>query len=87
MAYGRDLLQNYFGPGEDGVKFNVFATGPHLPPEVPRIFEGYRGTNIDGEVGTGRGLFFVRRGERWGRGGLPGHPGGNNFSSLCCPWW
>ncbi len=83
MAYGRDLLKDYFGPGKDGVKFNVFTTGPHLPPEdVPHIFdEGYRGTNIDGEVGTGRGLFFVRTvvETHGGEVGYQATPGGNNL--------
>ena len=83
MAYGRDLLKDYFGPGKDGVKFNVFTTGPHLPPEdVPHIFdEGFRGTNIDGEVGTGRGLFFVRTvvETHGGEVGYQATPGGNNF--------
>jgi signal transduction histidine kinase len=83
MAYGRDHLKNYFGPGKDGIKFNVFTTGPHLPPEdVPHIFdEGYRGTNIDGEVGTGRGLFFVRNvvETHGGEVGYEATPGGNNF--------
>jgi signal transduction histidine kinase len=83
MAYGRDLLKDYFGPGKDGIKFNVFTTGPHLPPEdVPHIFdEGYRGTNIDGEVGTGRGLFFVRNvvETHGGEVGYEATPGGNNF--------
>jgi signal transduction histidine kinase len=83
MAYGRDLLKDYFGPGKDGVKFNVFSTGPHIPPEdVPHIFdEGYRGTNIDGEVGTGRGLFFVRNvvETHGGEVGYQATPGGNNF--------
>jgi len=82
-AYGRDLLKDYFGPGKDGIKFNVFSTGPHLPPEdVPHIFdEGYRGTNIDGEVGTGRGLFFVRTvvETHGGEVGYEATPGGNNF--------
>jgi signal transduction histidine kinase len=83
MAYGRDLLQDYFGPGKDGIKFNVFTTGPHIPPDdVPHIFdEGYRGTNIDGEVGTGRGLFFVRTvvETHGGEVGYEATPGGNNF--------
>jgi len=83
MAYGRDHLKDYFGPGKDGIKFNVFTTGPHLPPEdVPHIFdEGYRGTNIDGEVGTGRGLFFVRNvvETHGGEVGYEATPGGNNF--------
>jgi len=83
MAYGRDLLPDYFGLGKDGVKFNVFTTGPHIPSEdVPHIFdEGYRGTNIDGEVGTGRGLFFVRNvvETHGGEVGYQATPGGNNF--------
>jgi len=83
LAYGRDLLPDYFGPGKDGVKFSVFTTGPHIPPEdVPHIFdEGYRGTNTDGEVGTGRGLFFVRNviETHGGEVGYEATPGGNNF--------
>ncbi len=83
MAYGRDLLQNHFGPGKDGVKFSVFTTGPHIPPEdVPHIFdEGYRGRNVDGEVGTGRGLFFVRTvvETHGGEVGYEATQGGNNF--------
>ena len=83
MAYGREIMVDYFGPGKDGVKFNVFTTGSHIPPEdIPHIFdEGYRGTNIDGEVGTGRGLFFVRTVIET-HGGVVGYeatPGGNNF--------
>ena len=83
MAYGRDLLKNYFRLGKDGVKFNVFTTGPHLPPEdVPHIFdEGYRGRNVDNEVGTGRGLFFVPAvvETHGGEVGYEATPGGNNF--------
>jgi signal transduction histidine kinase len=83
MAYGRILLKDYFGPGKDGVKFNVFTTGAHVPPEdVPHIFEeGYRGHNVDGEVGTGRGLYFVRNvvETHGGEAGYEPTPGGNNF--------
>ena len=83
MAYGRDLLKDHFGPGKDGVKFSVFSTGPHIPAEdIPHIFdEGYRGTNIDGEVGTGRGLFFIRTviETHGGEVGYEATPGGNNF--------
>ena len=83
LAYGRDLLRDYFGSGKDGVKFNVFTTGPHIPPEdIPHIFdEGYRGHNVDGEVGTGRGLFFVRNvvETHGGEVGYEATPGGNNF--------
>jgi signal transduction histidine kinase len=83
MAYGRDLLKDFFGPGKDGVKFNVFTTGPHIPPEdIPHIFEeGYRGTNVDGEVGTGRGLYFVRNviETHGGQAGYEATRGGNNI--------
>jgi signal transduction histidine kinase len=83
MAYGRDLIMDYFGPGKDGVKFNVFTTGPHIPPaDVPHIFdEGYRGSNVDSEVGTGRGLYFVRNviETHGGEVGYQSTPGGNNF--------
>jgi signal transduction histidine kinase len=83
LAYGRDLLPDYFGPGKAGVKFSFFTTGPHIPPEdVPHIFdEGYRGTNTTGEVGTGRGLFFIRNviETHGGEVGYEATPGGNNF--------
>jgi len=83
LSYGREILKDYFGPGKDGVKFNVFTTGTHIPPpDVPRIFdEGYRGSNIDGEVGTGRGLYFVRNVIET-HGGMVGYEPtweGNNF--------
>jgi signal transduction histidine kinase len=83
MAYGRDLIKDHFGPGKDGVKFNVFTTGPHIPPQdTPHIFdEGYRGHNADGEVGTGRGLYFVRNviETHGGEVGYEATQGGNNF--------
>jgi signal transduction histidine kinase len=83
VAYGRDVLHDYFGPGKDGIKFNMFTTGPHIPPEDRgHIFEeGYRGSNIDGEVGTGRGLYFVRNviETHGGEVGYEPTPGGNNF--------
>lgn len=83
VAYGRDVLKDHFGPGKDGIKFNMFTTGPHIPPEDrAHIFEeGYRGSNIDGEVGTGRGLYFVRNviETHGGEVGYEPTRGGNNF--------
>jgi len=77
------LLKDHFSPGKDGIKFNMFTTGPHIPPEDrTHIFEeGYRGSNIDGEVGTGRGLYFVRNviETHGGEVGYEPTPGGNNF--------
>jgi signal transduction histidine kinase len=83
LSFGREELKDFFGPGKNGVKFNVFTTGPHIPPEdVPRIFEeGYRGSNIEAEVGTGRGLYFVRNVIET-HGGVVGYEPtqeGNNF--------
>jgi signal transduction histidine kinase len=61
ISYGQETLKDYFGEGRDGIKFNVFSTGPHIPPEeVPHVFqEGYRGSNVQGEYGTGHGLHFI----------------------------
>jgi signal transduction histidine kinase len=83
MSFGREELKDFFGPGKDGIKFNVFTTGSHIPPEdVPRIFdEGYRGSNIEAEVGTGRGLYFMRNVIET-HGGVVGYEPtyeGNNF--------
>jgi len=63
IAFGQEILKDYFGSGQDGIKFNVFTTGPHIPPdERDHIFEeGYRGTDADGVPGTGHGLSFVKR--------------------------
>ena len=62
LAYGRELRDNFFGPGKKGVKFNVFTTGQHLSEEEgQRIFqEGVRGTDSAGIPGTGHGLSFIR---------------------------
>ncbi len=83
LSYGREVLKDFFGPGKDGIKFNVFTTGPHIPPgDVPKIFEeGYRGSNTEAEVGTGRGLYFVRNVIET-HGGVVGYEPtheGNNF--------
>ncbi len=63
VAFGQEILKDYFGSGQDGIKFNVFSTGQHIPPdERDRIFEeGYRGVDAGGVPGTGHGLSFVKR--------------------------
>ncbi|NPA95002.1 MAG: HAMP domain-containing histidine kinase [Thermodesulfobacteria bacterium] len=84
MAYGRQVLPDYFGPGQDGIKFNVFTTGPHLSPEdAERIFdEGFRASDTaDSRPGTGHGLHFVKKIVEV-HGGVVGYepvPLGNNF--------
>ena len=62
MAYGRKALKDYFGQGKHGVKYNVFSTGSHIPPEERgKIFdEGYRGSSSPNRPGTGHGLAFVK---------------------------
>jgi signal transduction histidine kinase len=83
MAYGQEIVRDYFGSGKDGLKFNVFSTGPHIPPEErERIFEdGYRGSQVGGAPGTGHGLSFVRRAVEIHEGvvGYEPTPIGNNF--------
>jgi signal transduction histidine kinase len=83
LAYGRELCRDFFGVGKNGVKFNVFTTGPHLVPEdIARIFEdGYRGANSARNSGTGHGLSFVKQVVEihGGRVGYESVEEGNNF--------
>jgi signal transduction histidine kinase len=83
MRYGREIKKDYFGPGKDGVKFNVFSSGPHIKPEErDRIFEeGYRGSNVAQRPGTGHGLTFIKNAVEI-HGGVFGYEPadrGNNF--------
>jgi len=83
ISFGHEVIKDYFGPGKDGSKYNVFSTGPHLSPdERHRIFEeGYRGENARKKAGTGHGLSFVKNVIEI-HGGVVGHEaveGGNNF--------
>ncbi len=83
MAYGRELIKDYFGPGKDGIKYNVFTTGPHInPEESEKIFEDeYRGINSSHIPGTGHGLAFIKNAVEI-HGGVVGYEAtqyGNNF--------
>jgi signal transduction histidine kinase len=62
VAYGREIIDDYFGPNQRGAKFNVFTTGHHLSQEeIEAVFsEGYRGPNSQDKPGTGHGLAFIR---------------------------
>jgi signal transduction histidine kinase len=62
MSYGHEIIKDYFGPGKDGIKYNVFSTGPHIKAsERARIFEDeYRGSNVLQRPGTGHGLAFIK---------------------------
>ena len=83
MAYGRHYLPDSFSSGKDGIKFNVFTTGPHLNSrEAEAVYsDGYRGINSTDQPGTGHGLNFVKHVIEM-HGGLVGYEStdeGNNF--------
>jgi len=83
ISYGYEILRDYFGPGIDGIKYNVFSTGPHIPSEEhDRLFnEGYRGRNSGDKPGTGHGLAFIKNVIELHNGvvGYEPTPYGNNF--------
>jgi signal transduction histidine kinase len=83
MAYGREIIDDYFGPNQRGVKFNVFTTGHHLSHyEMSALYsEGFRGINSYSKPGTGHGLSFIRHviEMHGGRVGYEATEQGNNF--------
>lgn len=83
IAYGREIINDYFGEGQKGIKFNVFSTGPHIPEEeTSDIFkEGYRGRDSGYQPGTGHGLAFVKHviELHGGKVGYEATEQGNNF--------
>ncbi len=83
IAYGREVLKDYFFDGIHGIKYYVFSAGPHiLKEERSNVFmEGYRGANVEKIPGTGQGLYFIKEIIRL-HGGFVGYetvPGGNKF--------
>jgi hypothetical protein len=41
ISYGHETSKDFFGPGKDGIKYNVFSTAPHIVfEEQEKIFEG-----------------------------------------------
>jgi signal transduction histidine kinase len=83
MAYGREIIDDYFGPNQRGAKFNVFTTGYHLPSnESAALYsEGFRGINSYTKPGTGHGLSFIKHviELHGGRVGYEATGQGNNF--------
>lgn len=83
VAYGREYIVDYFGPGKDGIKFNVFSTGPHLSTNdaVAVFMDGYRGINSLDIPGDGHGLSFVKHVVEihGGETGYESTEEGNNF--------
>jgi signal transduction histidine kinase len=83
ISYGHEIIKDFFGPQKDGVKFNVFSTGPHISPEERhRLFnEEFRGSNVTTQPGTGHGLSFIKNAIEI-HGGNVGYEAtqyGNNF--------
>jgi hypothetical protein len=77
------LVENFFGHGHHGVRFNIFTSGPPIEPEnVARIFdEGFRLEQNGSVAGTGHGLHFVKNVVEV-HGGVVGYNGdelGNEF--------
>jgi signal transduction histidine kinase len=83
ISYGREFIRDFFGPGKNGIKYNVFSTGPHIPPEEQGIIyeEGYRAKDALSKPGTGHGLAFAKNAVEI-HGGIVGYEPtqyGNNF--------
>ena len=83
VAYGREIIEDYFGPNQRGVKFNVFTTGRHMPSSETNVLysEGFRGANSNKKPGTGHGLSFIKHviELHGGRVGYEATGQGNNF--------
>ncbi|OGW38700.1 MAG: hypothetical protein A2Y97_11100 [Nitrospirae bacterium RBG_13_39_12] len=83
IAYGREVIKDFFGQGKNGIKYNVFSTGPHVNIEEREIIfeDGYRGSNVLTKPGTGHGLAFMKTAVEI-HGGVVGYEAtqyGNNF--------
>ncbi len=83
LAYGSEEVKDFPVPGQTGIKFNVFTTGPPLSDEEKKLIfqEGGRGRNSDGQKGSGHGLDFIRRviDVHGGKVGCESTDEGNNF--------
>jgi signal transduction histidine kinase len=83
ISFKMQTINDFFGDGKPGVKLNMFSTGTPIPEEDAKgLFqEGYRGTNTEGEYGTGHGLQFIKEVVELHNGlvGYEALPDGNDF--------
>ncbi|MBI9080061.1 MAG: HAMP domain-containing histidine kinase [Pseudodesulfovibrio sp.] len=63
LSYGWQVIKDYFATGLPGIKMWVASTGRPLDLKNPMdVFKpGFRADNVEREIGTGRGLYFVRQ--------------------------
>ena len=76
-------MEDFFGQGHHGVRFDIFSSGPCIDKEdAARIFEeGFRLTQRESVRGKGHGLHFVKNVVEV-HGGIVGHKAedlGNEF--------
>ncbi|MBW2108884.1 MAG: hypothetical protein JRI36_09500 [Deltaproteobacteria bacterium] len=73
------VLENFFGQGHHGVRFQVFSSGdPIMNEDSERVFdEGYRLTQNNPVSGKGHGLHFVKNVVEV-HGGIVGHKAKDN---------
>ena len=83
ISFKMQIINDFFGEGKPGVKLNMFSTGSPISKEdAEGLFqEGYRGTNTEGEYGTGHGLQFIKEVVELHNGevGYEPLPNGNDF--------
>ena len=62
ITYGRSILEEYFGPGKNGIKLNVFSTGPHIREEDRHMLytDGFMCADDEDGLSTGHGLSFIK---------------------------
>ncbi len=83
VTYGRKIIKDYFGKGEDGIKLNVFSTGDHIPAQESKYLfnDGFIGANKGDDLSRGHGLAFIKYVVEM-HGGVVGYEptgDGNNF--------
>jgi len=83
ISFKMQVIKDFFGEDNPGVKLNMFSTGfPISGEDAEGLFqEGYRGKNTENEYGTGHGLQFIKEVVEMHNGivGYESMPNGNDF--------